>query len=119
MEFKNGTRLESIVKCDKLCHICCALHDSLLLHDELDEKYEGGTSFYDEFDTPSSVPFSVQRLTSYPSEKYFIRCTDYPENYFNQCMVHGKRVVTKMLLKVFQERLMHNFDTHFKNNNIE
>ena len=62
---------------------------------------------------------SVQRLTSHPSERNSIRRTNCLDDYFNQCMVDGKRVVAKMPLKVFQERLTHNFDMRFKNNDIK
>ena len=93
---KNGIRLESITKCDKVWRACFTLRNGLLLYDELDEGWEGGTSFCNEWDTPSCVPFSVQRLTSHPSKRNFIRHTDCLDDYFNQRMVDGKRVVAKI-----------------------
>ena len=116
---KNGIRLESISQCDQVWRTCCALHNKLLIHDELDKGWEDGTSIYNEWDSISSVPFSVQRLSRHPSESNSIRRTDYPKNYFEKYTVDGKRVVAKMPLKVFQERLIHNFDIRFKNNDIK
>ena len=95
------------------------MHDRSILCDELVKGWEGGTSFHDKLDTPSSLPFSVQILTSHASERNFIRRADHLEDFFNQRMVDGKRVVANMLLKVFQEILVRNFDTLFKNNDIE
>ena len=81
------------------------MHDRSLLCDELGKGWEGGTSFHDKLDTPSSLPFSVQILTSHASERNSIRRADHLEDFFNQRMVDGKRVVANMLLKKFKKDL--------------
>ena len=45
---KNGIRLGTIVKCDQVWRTCCALHNRLLIIDELDKGWENGTSVFNE-----------------------------------------------------------------------
>ena len=67
----------------------------------------------------TNTPFAINRLTNHPSENNVASITDYSGNYFNQFSTNGKRIVSKMLLKVFQERLIHHFDIKFKMNDIK
>ena len=91
----------------------------MLFIDELDKGWDSGTAIPYNRDFNVEVPFAVDRLTNHPTESNTANVTDYPVNYFNKYTVNGKRIVSKMPLRVFQERLIHNFDIRFKNNDIQ
>ena len=42
----------------------------------------------------------------------------YYENYFKKYSVGNKRIVRKLPLEVFHERLIHHFDIRFKKNDL-
>ena len=116
---KNGVRLGSINQCDQVWRTCCALHNRLLFVDELDKGWETGRPMYSHEDVNTETPFAINRLTNHPSENNVARNTEYPVNFFNKYSVNGRRIVSKMPLNVFQERLIHHFDIRFKNNDIQ
>ena len=74
---------------------------------------------YSHEDANTETPFAINRLTNHPSENNVARNTEYPVNFFNKYSVNGRRIVSKMPLNVFQERLIHHFDIRFKNNDIQ
>ena len=116
---KNGIRLGSIQQCDQVWLTCCALHNRLLFVDELDKGWDVVRSMHEKKNKKTNTPFAINRLTNHPSENNVASITDYSGNYFNQFSANGKRIVSKMLLKVFQERLIHHFDIKFKMNDIK
>ena len=118
---KNGVRTESVEMCDKIWMTCCALHNMLLFVDGLDDNWEtGGKSFYEEDnDDEVMTPFAVDRLNRHEDENEEVNATETGSNEFGKYTVDGKRIVRKMPLKVFQERLIHHFDIRFKNKDIE
>ena len=115
---KTGIRLGSIEQSDKVWRTCCALHNLLLFHDGLDKNWDTGKRM-----NPSNrkvnevIPFALQRLTS--NDKSSSNHTKYEKNFFNKYSLGGKRVVSKLPLEIFQERLIHHFDIRFKNNDIK
>ena len=117
---KYGIRLGHIAECDKVWSTCCALHNLLLFYDKLDQGWESinSDSIYNENGAKTTVPFAIQRLTRHSLEPTIAKGRSYSENFFDKYTVNGKRVVRKMPLSVFQERLVHNFDIRFKNNDI-
>jgi len=123
---KYGIRLGKIEQCDKVWRTCCALHNLLLFHDKLDKGWERGQKLYenhkddddDDYDE-GDVPFAITRLNRLSSMSVPSNYTEYEDNFFNKYSVEGKRVVSKLPLNVFQERLIHHFDIRFKKNDIE
>ena len=129
---KYGIRLSRIEQCDKVWQTCCALHNLLLFHDKLDKGWENGQKLnviddtleeisdddcddYDDVD----VPFALSRLNRLSSTKQASNYTQYDDTFFKKYTVDGKRQVSKIPLKVFQERLIHHFDIRFKRNDIQ
>ena len=70
---ENGMRLVSISRCDQVWRTCNALHDELLLHDELNNRWEDRISIDKEGDPISEVPFAVDLLTIHPYEMNSIK----------------------------------------------
>ena len=66
----------------------------------------------------TKVPFSMQRLNRHDDNEIIRNGTEHPEDYFDKHTKNGKRIVRKLPLKVFQERLIHHFDMHFKRNDM-
>jgi hypothetical protein len=116
---KNGIRLGSISRCDQVWRTCCALHNRLLFIDELDKGWDIATEINDPEDLETEVPFAIDRLHDNPSQSNTSNHTKYPETFFNKYTINGKRKVSSMPLKVFQERLIHHFDIMFKNNEVK
>ena len=130
---KYGIRLGRIEQCDKVWRTCCALHNLLLFHDKLDKGWDTGTKpsyqkdnldanndneGYDDYDDVD-VPFALTRLNRLSSANVPNNYVEYEENHFNKYTVDGKRQVSKIPLKEFQERLIHHFDIRFNNNDIQ
>ena len=129
---KYGIRLGKIADCDKVWRTCCALHNLLLFHDKLDMGWEHGKKLYerdcvdgdndddgcDDYDD-EDVPFALTRLNRLSSTNKPSNYTEYDANFFNKYTVENKRQVSKLPLKVFQERLIHHFDIRFKKNDIQ
>ena len=113
---KYGIRLHKISDCDKVWATCCALHNRILNIDGLDTCWEQSTKEkgYLKFD----IPFSMQRLNRHDDNEEIRPGTDYDENFFEKYSQQGKRVVRKMPLLIFQERLVHHFDIRFKRNDL-
>ena len=118
---KYGIRLGHVADCDKVWTTCCALHNMLLFYDKLDEGWESANaeSIYNEKGSRTTRPFSINRLTKHRSEPKISKGENYSTNFFDKHTVNGKRVVQKMPLQVFQERLVHHFDIRFKNNDVK
>ena len=66
-----------------------------------------------------NVPFALTRLNRLSSTNIPTNYTEYDANYFNKYTVDNKCQVSKIPLKVFQERLIHHFDIRFKKNDIQ
>ena len=119
-----GIRLQSTEKCDQLYLTCCALHNRLLFVDGLHKNWKEGTeSDWERMNREETVPFAVRRLNSVSSnhgntENDENVTVDPGNNPFKDCTVGGKRVVSKMTLELFQNRLIEHFDIQFKNNAI-
>ena len=137
---KYGLRSGSIEQCDKLWLTCCALHNLLLFHDKLDKGWETGKKMCpfeesdddyeideeydndmddDKDDDEDNIEFALRRLNRLKSTQVPCNYTQYDKKYFNKYTVEGKRIVSKIPLKVFHERLIHHFDIRFKKNDIE
>ena len=116
---KNGIRLGLISQCDQVWRACCALHNKLLIHDELDKGWKDVFSIDKDGDPNLEVSFIVEQLTSHLSEMNSIKNTYYPDFFLNKHTVDVKQIVAKMPLKMFQERLMHNVFMRFKNNDVK
>ena len=69
-------------------------------------------------DDELEVPFSIDRLNRHDDTPDTINTTKYDDNFFQKYTTNGKRVVRKMPLDVFQDRLIHHFDIRFKRNDI-
>ena len=118
---RHGIRTESIATCDKLWLTCCAIHNKLLFIDGLHENWETGAKSYyeEEGNTEVRVPFAVNRLNRHENEDDIVETTPTTIGQFDKYTVDGKRIVSKMPLKLFQERLVHHFDIRFKKNDIQ
>ena len=115
---KTGIRLGSISQSDKVWRTCCALHNLLLFHDGLDKNWETGTSMNSSGRKVNDViPFALQRLNS--NDKSSSNHTRYEKDFFKKYSLDGNRVVSKLPLDIFQERLIHHFDLRFKKNDIK
>ena len=113
---KHGIRLHLIANSDKVWSTCCALHNMLLFVDGL---HKG----WDDFSKDTSklgmdIPFSMQRLNRHEDSVVISPGTEYESGFFEKYMSKGKRVVRKLPLHVFQERLVHHFDIRFKTNEL-
>ena len=60
----------------------------------------------------------MQRLNRYEDNAIIQNGTEYPDDFFQKYTHNVKRVVRKLPLDIFQERLIHYFDIRFKKNNI-
>lgn len=116
---KTGIRLGSISQCDKVWRTCCALHNLLLFHDGLDKDWEAGIKMNSSSrKVNEKLPFALDRLTR-NKENVTNNHTTYQKDYFKKYSLGGKRVVSKIPLDIFQERLVHHFDLRFKKNDIK
>lgn len=116
---KHGIRLNSISECDKVWKTCCAIHNKLLLIDGLDVGWdESKKSMNNDSDDDIDIPFSMKRLNRHQENQTIHSGFKYDDNYFNKYTKNGKRIVRKIPLEVFQERLIHHFDIRFKNNDL-
>ena len=70
-------------------------------------------------DDEGNIEFALRRLSRLKSTQVPCNYTQYKKNYFNKYTVDGKRILSKMPLKVFHERLIHHFDIRFKKNDIQ
>ena len=113
---KHGIRLHKIANSDKVWSTCCSLHNMLLFIDGLDKGWEESTQ--DISSMTMKLPFSLQRLNRHDDGDVIQKGTEYPPNFWNKYIINDKRVVRKLPLKVFQERLIHHFDIRFKKNNL-
>ena len=117
---KTGIRLGKIELCDKTWRTCCALHNLLLFNDGLDKNWEFGTKMTVKGNSDdNAIPFAIDRLISNKQEVTNSNYTHYSKDYFQKYSLNGKRVVAKLPLEVFQERLIHHFDIRFKKNDIK
>lgn len=122
-----GLRLESIELCDQIWKTCCALHNSLLFIDGLHEGWESGEKskwqkeLSDRNNTLPKLNFAEQRLNSQPVAEHAYLDNNgegLSQDLFKQFEVDNKRIVQKMPLSLFMDRLVENFDIRFKNNDI-
>ena len=119
MVLKYGIRLNSISQCDKLWKTCCALHNKLLFIDGMDKGWDDSYDSDDDIsDDEMEIPFSMERLNRHKDDANTIKTSKYDVNHFDKYTKNGKRVVRKMPLDLFQERLIHHFDIRFKRNDI-
>lgn len=119
-----GVRLQSIEKCDQLYVTCCALHNRLLFIDGLDKGWKDGVESNWERENRDETPFAVQRLHRLSNNDNVQSHDDNDDNivntlHYNNYEVNGKRIVSKMPLTVFQNRLIEHFDICFKRNDIQ
>ena len=116
---KHGIRLNSIANCDKVWKTCCAIHNRLLFIDGLDVGWdESDKTVNNSSDDEIDIPFSMQRLNRHQEKPTIRPGTKYNDKFFDKYTKDGKRIVRKLPLDVFQERLIHHFDIRFKNNDI-
>lgn len=113
---KYGIRLHKLSNSDKVWSTCCALHNMLLFVDGLDNGWDEDT--LDNNELGIELPFSMQRLNRHDEDEVIRQGSQYEEGFFNKYTKNGKRVVRKLPLKVFQERLVHHFDIRFKRNDL-
>ena len=114
---KKGIRLGSIEKSDKVWRTCCALHNLLLFNDGLDKNWDADAKEMNFRRVDDVIPFALRRLTS--DDRSSCNHATYETGHFNECSKDGKRVLSKIPLNVFQERLIHHFDLRFKKNDIK
>jgi hypothetical protein len=116
---KYGIRSGSIEHCDKVWLTCCALHNKLLFIDGLHKNWENGAkSYYEDKTSCVDVPFAIERLNRLHPGENPVQQPTYDRTIFDKYTVGNKRVVKKMPLKLFQDRLIHHFDIRFKMNDI-
>ena len=60
----------------------------------------------------------MQRLNRHDEDEVINKGTEYEEDFFDKYTRNGKRVVRKLPLNVFQERLIHHFDIRFLKNDL-
>lgn len=113
---KHGIRLHKIANSDKVWSTCCSLHNMLLFIDGLDKGWDETSQ--ERSDIQMNIPFSMQRLNRHGDNEIIRKGTEYPNDFFNKYTMNGKRLVRKLPLKVFQERLIHHFDIRFKMNSL-
>ena len=116
---RHGIRLNSISQCDKVWKTCCALHNKLLFIDGMDKGWQDEVeTIYDSSDDEMEIPFSMQRLNRHSNDPKSNNATKYDDKFFDKYTTNGKRIVRKLPMSVFQERLIHHFDIRFKRNDI-
>ena len=116
---RHGIRLNSIAQCDKVWKTCCALHNKLLFIDGMDKGWdESNDSISVDSDEEIEIPFSMQRLNRLNDQAINNHESNYDDDFFDKYTRNGKRIVRKIPLDVFQERLIHHFDIRFKRNDI-
>ena len=116
---RHGIRLNSIAQCDKVWKTCCALHNKLLFIDGMDKGWdETNDSISVDSDEEIEIPFSMQRLNRHSDQAINNHVSKYDDDFFDKYTRNGKRIVRKIPLDVFQERLIHHFDIRFKRNDI-
>ena len=120
-----GTRLHSIKKCDQLFLTCCALHNRLLFIDGLHKNWLTGAESNwekDNRDCKHNKSFAMRRLSRLTQgNEGNIRNVPHASlnmTSFKKYTVNGKRVICKMPLYKFQNRLIEHFDIRFKRNTI-
>jgi hypothetical protein len=117
---KTGIRLSKISECDKVWRTCCALHNLLLFHDGLDKNWESGLSMNStNKEGNGSIPFALNRLSRNKENDQTDNHATYDNDFFKKYSLEGKRVVSKIPLEIFQERLIHHFDMRFRKNDIK
>ena len=101
------------------------MHNRLLFIDGLDKDWEEGVKSYWEKTTLTTnrndVPFAINRLNTTNSshvQEAFETCPQCNTEQFDKYTVDGKRMVSKIPLKLFQERLVEHFDIRYKSNTI-
>jgi hypothetical protein len=116
---KHGIRLNSISQCDQVWKTCCALHNKLLFIDGMDQGWDESKDDNSiDSDEEIDIPFSMERLNRNRSNVNMIHIPKYDDNFFKKYTINGKRIVRKIPLDIFQERLIHHFDIRFKRNDI-
>ena len=128
-----GLRFHSLAACDKMWLTCCSLHNMLLEVDGLDKNWENGVrSDWERMHSNSirNLPFAIQRLNRHiesqsdESETETLEEQDEIDESMTTSQlckkytVGGKRLVSKMPLKLFKKCLVDNFDIRFKDNDI-
>ena len=116
---RNGFRFHSIKKCDQTWLTCCALHNRLLFIDGLHENWDigklsnWGGKYYKS--NKLTTPVALQRLHGQVKTTGFKLGTNTSADKYT---VNGKRIVKKIPLSIFQDRLVEHFDIRFKKNDI-
>ena len=121
-----GLCIQSIKRCDQLFLTCCALHNRLLFIDGLDKNWSSGekSNWEKEYIQHQRKPtsFAIRRLYfNKNAERSCVRMepeTPVKHKCYKKYSVSGKRVVRKMPLHLFQERLIEHFDIRFKQKSI-
>jgi hypothetical protein len=129
---KYGVRSGSIEQCDKVWQTCCALHNLLLFHDQLDKGWESGKKIYpseeddDKYDelqeddeNDNDIQFALTRLNRLTTTNVPCNYREYDDTFFEKYSIGNKRIVSKLPLEVFHERLIHHFDIRFKKNDLQ
>ena len=109
---KHIIRLHKISNSEKACTTCCALHNILLFVYSLDKGWDE-ISQHDsqhKFD----IPFPIGRLNRHEENEEIRNGNERETGFFDKYSTNGKRVVRKLPLHVFRERLIHRFDICLK-----
>ena len=119
-----GLRMQSIEKCDQIWLTCCALHNRLLFEDGLNKDWMNGekSDWEREFvqhSKRSSSVFAYNRLFANKNQDNDVlmngsNLVTRNKRCFKKHTVNGKRIVRKMPLRVFRERLVEHFDIRFR-----
>ena len=122
-----GIRLRSIKKCDEIWKTCCALHNRLLFIDGLHKHWDKGTSSNWEdsntkYQNRNAGKFALNRLQKNMSgyeevnpDENTVRTNN---AHLDEYLVHGRRVVRNMPMKIFQRCLIEHFDIRFNQHTV-
>ena len=110
-----GIRLGCIKHVDQIWLTCCSLRNKLLMIDELHQNWNNNVpQNSNETFATSRLNRSINNVSSTSARP----TTMYP-TLFDEFTVDGKRIVSKMPLKLFRQYLIHNFDIRYKLNSIQ
>ena len=117
-----GIRLQSIEKCDQVYLTCCALHNRLLFVDGLHKDWKEGRKSDWEISYEREEPSALYRLNHVPgigdTETIFAG-SEMNNICYEKYEVDRKRIVSKMPLNLFQNRLVHHFNIRFEKQSIK
>jgi hypothetical protein len=83
----------------------------LLFIDGLHKNWESGAkSYYEDKTTDTVVPFVIERLNRHLEGDENEEVLTYDKATFEKYTISNKRIVSKMPLSLFQDRLIHHFD---------